>query len=176
MMQGIQYPPRTIMEVYKALPEGTLAEIIEGKLYMSPAPNTEHQRLIGDLHTDINLYLRTTTLGKCFVAPTDVFLDEDLNAVQPDIFFVKTGNMIIRHDAIHGVPDVIIECLSPGNSKHDSVTKYELYQKFKVQEYWVVDPMTKHSTGYLLKGGLYTPLENGFGKLKSVLLNHEFTF
>jgi Uma2 family endonuclease len=176
MMQGIQYPPKTIMEVFKSLPEGTLAELIEGKIYMSPAPNTEHQQLIGDLFTDINIFVREKRLGRCFVAPTDVYFDEHSNAVEPDIIFIANDNQIIKPDAIHGVPDLVVEVLSPGNSKHDTVTKKQLYEQFGVREYWIIDPKTKQSTGYLLQNGIYTALETDFGKLKSVILNHEFTF
>lgn len=164
------------MEVFKSLPEGTLAELIEGRLYMSPAPNTEHQQLIGDLFTDINIHVRRQSLGRCFVAPTDVYFDEHSNAVEPDIIFIANANGIIKPDAIHGVPDLVIEVLSANNSKHDTVTKKRLYQHFGVREYWIIHPKTKQSTGYLLQNGIYTPLETDFGKLKSVVLNHEFSF
>jgi hypothetical protein len=42
MQIDIPSPPRTIMEVFKMLPEGTLAELINGTIYMSPPPLSRH--------------------------------------------------------------------------------------------------------------------------------------
>ena len=179
MTKGIdqQRPPRTIMEVFKMLPEGTLAEVIDGTLYMSPAPNSAHQDIVSDLGYELLHFAKTTKIGKFHIAPYDVWLDEHSNAVQPDFIFVLSENLSIKKkDAIHGVPDLLIEILSPSNSKHDTIRKKQLYEKFGVKEYWIINPNTKETTGYSLKDGIYSPLENGFGKLKSVLLDHEFTF
>ena len=176
-MQGIQYPPKTIMEVFKSLPEGTLAEIIDGKLYMSPGASEKHQRVHFDLNFDLSSFIRNTQIGRLYYAPFDVFLDEQGNAVQPDFLIVLNDNLkIVKDDGVHGAPDFIIEILSPWNSRYDLITKKDLYEKFGVSEYWVVNPKTKESTGYLLKDGIYSPLTGGFGKIKSVILNHEFSF
>lgn len=166
------------MEVFKSLPEGTLAEIIEGELYMSSSGNTNHQRISRKITAAFEKFLdNNPTKGEFFVAAYDVYLDETSNAVQPDLVFVLQENSsIIKEDCIHGVPDLLVEILSPGNKKHDLETKKVVYEKFGVKEYWIIDPKTKQSTGYLLQNGTYSPLETDFGKLKSVLLNHEFTF
>jgi Uma2 family endonuclease len=71
----IPSPPRTIMEVYKMLPEGTLAELINGQLYMSPAPNTNHQRVSGKIEYLLRSYVENHSLGEMFHAPYDVYLD-----------------------------------------------------------------------------------------------------
>ena len=141
----VQQPPRTIMEVFKLLPEGTLAEIIENKLYMSPTPVTKHQRIISKLLSGLYVFVNKDDKGEVFTAPFDVFLDEESNAVQPDIIFVSKENskIIDEETTIHGVPDLLIEILSPGNRKHDLVTKKDLYEKFGVKEYWIIDPETK---------------------------------
>ena len=57
-------PPRTIMEVFKSLPEGTLAEVIDNRLSMSPAPNPFHQEVAINLSTDLNLYIRKKPDGE----------------------------------------------------------------------------------------------------------------
>jgi Uma2 family endonuclease len=177
MMQGIQYPPKTIMEVFKSLPEGTLAELIEGRLYMSPGPRTSHQRVHKALFRQLDAFVEGNNIGELWYAPHDVYLDEHSNAVQPDLYIISNEQMrFVNEDGIHCSPIFIIEIISPSNPKHDTFTKKALYEKFGVKEYWIVDPRTKQSTGYLLKDGIYSPLENGFGKLKSVILNHEFTF
>src|SRR5690606_41768587 len=95
-------PPRTIMELYQMLPEGTLAELINGSIYMSPAPTPRHQSVIRELAFAILNYLReNNNKGELLFAPCDVFLDEQSNAVQPDIIFISEENKsIIRQDAI----------------------------------------------------------------------------
>jgi Uma2 family endonuclease len=165
------------MEVFKLLPEGTLAEIINGELYMSTAPTTEHQRIIRELSFAIFDFAGAKDKGEVFFAPYDVFLDEHSNAVQPDIIFVShQSKSIIKADAIHGTPDLLIEILPPGNPKHDLIRKKNLYQKFGVKEYWVINPESRESTGFLLSQGEYSLVESLIGKINSRLLDREFSF
>jgi Uma2 family endonuclease len=173
----IPSPPRTIMEVYKMLPEGTLAEVINGQLYMSPAPNTNHQRVSGKIEFLLRSYVENHSLGEIFDAPYDVYLDEENNAVQPDIIFVSTQNSyIVKSHGIVGVPDLIVEFLSPSNNTHDLVTKKELYEKFGVKEYWIIDPSTKESIVYKLESNQYTLAGKEIATLFSPLLTHHFEF
>ncbi len=171
-------PPRTIMEVFKMLPEGTLAEVIENTLYMSPTPVTPHQRIVSMLLIKMGSFIVDKKLGEIFTASFDVFLDETSNAVQPDILVILHENrgIIDEKSTIHGVPDLIIEILSPGNKKHDLVTKRALYEKFGVKEYWVVDPATREATGFSLKDHAYSEIFNGTGEITSTLLANTFTF
>src|SRR5688572_23429595 len=104
-MPGIKTPPRTIMEVFQTLPEGTLAELIDGTLYMSPAPTPKHQRIVGKIFSLLNDYSMKNKFGEVLLSPCDVFLDEHSNAVQPDIIFISSPDAaIVGDDAIHGVP------------------------------------------------------------------------
>jgi Uma2 family endonuclease len=171
-------PPRTIMEVFKMLPETTLAEVINNQLYMSPSPVGRHQRVISKLFTQIYDYVESQGLGEAFVAPFDVFLDEESNAVQPDIFFISANRLDMVDDdgGVHGVPDLIIEVLSPGNPQHDRITKKALYQNFKVKEYWVIDPTSRKAKGYKFVKGLYQALPDVTGKIASPLLKETFKF
>jgi Uma2 family endonuclease len=171
-------PPRTVMEVFKMLPEGTLAEVIENTLYMSPTPVTKHQRIVSKLMIHIGSFIEQNNSGEIFTAPYDVFLDESANAVQPDILFVSAENasIIDEESTIHGVPDLIIEVLSPGNKKYDQVVKKELYEKFGVKEYWIVDPETRQASGYWLESAMFVSLGAFAGKIHSQLLGHEFEF
>lgn len=176
--QKVGFPPRTVMEVFKMLPEGTLAEVIENTLYMSPTPIKEHQRILRKLSTQLDLFVTEKNLGEIFYGPFDVFLDENSNAVQPDLLFISNENshIIDAFQTVHGVPDLIIEVLSPGNKQHDTVTKKDLYEKFGVKEYWIVDPETKSATGYLLKNRRYISLGEFVGNINSPLLQQTFSF
>ena len=156
------------------LPEGTLAELINGTIYMSPAPNPFHQRALRNLSFAISSFVEQNGLGEVFFAPCDVYLDNHSNAVQPDIIFISTEkNGIVQKSGIIGIPDMLIEVLSPGNSNHDTITKKALYEKFGVQEYWIVNPDTKETTGYSLKDNQYISLGQFIGKIHSVLLDNQ---
>jgi Uma2 family endonuclease len=177
MQHHLQAPPRTAMEVYKMLPEGTLAEVIDGSLYMSPAPNTNHQKIVRSLFLKMFDYTASNHLGETFFAPHDVFLDEISNAVQPDIIFIASRNLsILKDDAIHGVPDLLVEVLSPGNVEHDTIKKKSTYEKFGVQEYWIVNPDTKEAIGYTQSNKLYVECGRFTGKIVSLLLKQQFEF
>ena len=143
----LQKPPRTAMEVFEMLPEGTLAEVINNVLYMSPAPTFEHQDLLGDLFVKIRTHVMINDLGKCVSAPVDIYLGNK-NAVQPDIIFIATDNLnIIKDGKVKGVPDLIVEVLS-GNKKHDLQTKKTLYEEFGVKEFFIVNKDMKEVVTY----------------------------
>jgi Uma2 family endonuclease len=112
------------MEVFRMLPEGTLAELLNDVVYMSPSPNRTHQEISIELSAKIWMHVKKSKIGKCYEAPMDVFLD-NRNAVQPDIFVILSGNMVMETDdgKIKGIPDFIIEILSPGNKRHDTEKK-----------------------------------------------------
>lgn len=178
MQETMLQPPRTIMEVFKMLPEGTLAEVIENTLYMSPTPTGQHQQVSKDLLIKIDSFVTKHNLGLVLQCPLDVFLDETSNAVQPDLFFISRENVHIfnPNGPVKGVPDLMIEILSPGNTKHDKIRKKDLYEKFRVKEYWIVDPNSKKTIGYTLSENKFILIGEFEGELKSVLLKQSFIF
>lgn len=176
MEEMISRPPRTIMEVYKSLPEGTLAELINGVIYMSPSPVRNHQKIVTRLVSKMDTFIEQHELGEVFVAPFDVYLDEHSNAVQPDIVFVARENLSIIEGHIHGVPDLVVEVLSEGNKSHDLVKKKELYQRFGIKEYWIIDAETKEAVGFEHSSGMYHEFARNIGRVQSRLLQQTFEF
>jgi Uma2 family endonuclease len=172
----LQQPPKTAMEVFKILPEGTLCEVINGTLYMSPSPLKEHQRLSFKLSGIFFSYFEKNPIGECFNAPFDVYLDEESNAVQPDLIIVLNENSSIIKEHIHGVPDILIEILSKGNESHDLVRKKELYETKGVKEYFIVDPNTKEVIHYIYQNNSFIPQPTVIGELNSLVLKYRFTF
>ncbi len=166
------------MEVYKNLPEGTLAELIENVIYMSPSLVTNHQKVLQSIFRKLSETIEDHKRGDVIIAPFDIYLDEVANAVQPDIVVILNNNRgdLNPNGHFHGVPDFIVEVLSPGNKDHDLVKKKELYERFGVNEYWVVDPQTKQTQGFQLKDKTYQLLFEGTGNIQSVLLNLSFAF
>jgi Uma2 family endonuclease len=177
MEVDIPNPPKTLMEVYRMLPEGTRAEIIDGTLYMSPAPIVNHQGVVLKLSSHLFFHCEEdNNFGKVYSSPIDVYLDER-NAFQPDIIFIANANKkIIHNDGIHGAPDLVIEVLSPGTSKSDLTKKKPAYEKAGVKEYWMVDPKTKIAVGFHLVKNKYAEFAKEKGRLNSKLLKHVFKF
>ena len=136
---------------YSIWPDDERWELIDGIAYnMSPAPTSVHQRLCGNLFTEINIFLKNKSCEP-FIAPFDVYLPEylvqDFNSidtiVQPDISVICDPDKIIKKGCL-GAPDLIIEILSPATAKKDMHEKFHLYENNGVKEYWIVDPGNKY--------------------------------
>lgn len=172
----IETPPRTIMEVYKNLPEGTLAELIDNVIYMSPSPIYKHQSVLQAIFRKLCDEITDKQKGEVIIAPFDVYLDEVSNAVQPDIVVILEGTKGLDPTGhFHGVPDLLIEILS-GNKSHDLVKKKELYERFGVKEYWVINPEIRLAQGFQWKNGKYVSLNDQNGKIESPLLGVTVSF
>ena len=169
-------PPRTIREVWDALPEGTLAQIIDNQLIMSPQPSDLHQEILNFINVAIFLYVEKHSLGKVRIAPYGVYLDEE-NLFEPDLTFIRNENLHkIRKNGLHGAPDLVIEVLSPSNAKYDKNQKKKIYERHGVKEYWIVDPETKEAQGFFLEDGTFGPPLKLVGKIASRVLDYEFEF
>jgi Uma2 family endonuclease len=171
-MKDILDIPRTAMEVFEMLPEGTACEVIDNTLYMSPSSTTNHQELLLDLASELRAYAKKNNSGRVIISPCDVYLNNGQNVVQPDILFIKKEReSIIQTKGIYGAPDLIIEILST-NKVHDQERKLELYRQNLVPEYVIIDPEIKDVWHYLLQDNVYVqkPSENG------VLLIEQISF
>ncbi|MEG0296351.1 MAG: Uma2 family endonuclease [Clostridium sp.] len=145
----------TIEEVEKLYTSDELVELINGEIFMQASPSIKHQRISMKLSTKLSLYFDGK---KCepFAAPIDVILsnDEEVceNKVIPDLIVVcdKDG---LNENNYKGIPSLIIEIVSPSNSHHDYIRKLNLYERFGVLEYWIVDPRFKSIQIYYLNDG-----------------------
>jgi Uma2 family endonuclease len=171
-------PPRTAMEVFRMLPEGTLCEVINGQLYMAAERKGIHQRSAIQIQSRIFGFLESTDWGEILHAPMDVYLDQENNVVQPDIFIVKKDSacQITDEGFVYGAPEIIIEILSKGNENHDKRVKKDLYEKFGVPEYFIIDPSSKKVVAYTLVNNDYQLKYEEVGVIRSSLLNHTFIF
>ena len=133
-------------------------ELINGMPYMmSPAPSLRHQEITLELGRQFANFL----MGKpcrVFIAPCDVRLNADNGddtVVQPDLLVVCDRSKLDEQACV-GAPDMVIEILSPSSGRHDKLTKFDLYRKAGVREYWIVEPETKMIQVCVLKNGEYT--------------------
>ena len=163
---------RWTYEEYSCLDDDQRYEIIAGNLLIAPAPDTWHQDWLSDIYVFLRQFVRQRKLGRTFIAPVDVVLDEE-NTVQPDIVFVAAARAdIIQRRAIFGTPDLLIELISPSSVRRDRYDKQELYARFGVKEYWIGDPANKSLEILTLKAGRYELhcAAEEKGKLSSLVL------
>lgn len=141
--------------------DNTRYELYDGQPVALASPTDVHQRILGELHLQLGMYLRGK---KCrtYLSPFDVRLFEregdspkDVDTVlQPDLMVVCDQNKVDRH-GIHGAPDLVIEILSPASVRYDRLVKFNLYQRAGVKEFWIVDPATRTVSVYTLEDGAY---------------------
>ncbi len=169
--------PRLITDLSQLNPEGSYTyadyllwqfservELIRGKLFkMSPATNLAHQLVSRELSRILFTHFNKK---KCqaFAAPFDVRLpvgrkkDQDTTVVQPDLCIICDEKKL-DEQGCNGAPDLIIEILSPGNSKREMRDKFQVYEKAGVREYWLVNPNERLVLVYVLnKKGIFTGL------------------
>ncbi len=176
-MEAIEQVPKTALDVFRLLPEGTLCEVIDNVLYMSPAPKYNHQNLLFLLAKRIDNFIGKTNIGEVIISPFDVYFEDLLSAVQPDLLVVLNENRhILKEDGyMHGAPDIIIEILS-SDKKRDLVKKKSLYERAGVREYFTVNPESREINSWLLKENKYQLQYTDIGKFKSSVLAIEFDF
>lgn len=142
-------------EDYVRMPDdGQRYELIDGELHVVPAPFLSHQRSVGRLYVHIFLWVRSHG-GEVFIAPFDVILSP-VNVLQPDLLFVAPQHASrVEKRGVVGPPDLVVEVLSNSTKRRDETLKRELYERFGVSEYWIVDPEAKTVKVLRLAGRRY---------------------
>ena len=169
-------PPRTLMEVYQNLPEGTLAQLINNQIYMSPAPTNSHQEVLDKIYRRLGDYIEKNNLCKTRVAPFDVYLNRK-NAFQPDIIFIANDNLNnLKESGFYGAPDLVIEILSPATWHFDKGDKKDIYEQCGVKEYWMINPINKSTEGFYLQNNIFQPLPAETGSITFQLLDYTIIF
>ena len=147
--------PKLTYEDYAKTPEGELWEFIDGELLNAPVRNRDHQGAGGSLGSLMFLFAQERDSGKVYFAPFDVVFS-NTDVVQPDILFVsKDRQHIITEDNVQGPPDLVVEIRSPSTARQDWTTKRDLYERYGVNEYWLVDPEAATIAVLMLSGGKF---------------------
>jgi len=126
---------------YAALPDdGKRYELIDGELIMNPAPVPKHQFIVRNVLRALDRYFLERRNGTAVAAPIDVVLADEFT-VQPDVIAIRSERLsIIGERNIQGAPDLVVEVLSDGTRRRDEIEKRKVYERFGVDEYWIVDP------------------------------------
>jgi Uma2 family endonuclease len=125
-------------EDYLAIPDdGRRHEIIDGEYYVSPSPGFKHQDIVAELIRQLRNHVLAHNLGHLLGSPCDVLSEHTI--VQPDVLYVSKSRALIVSGVLRGIPDLVIEVLSPSNRHYDEHVKYKIYESAGVFEYWIVD-------------------------------------
>jgi Uma2 family endonuclease len=130
-------------EDYLLLPEDRRYEILDGDLFMTPAPTPYHQLVSKRIEHFLDDHVQKSRLGEVLYAPCDVVLSAT-DVLQPDILFVANDRMsIIGEKYISAAPDLVVEVLSLSTAERDQTLKTKIYARFGVRELWIASPEAK---------------------------------
>ena len=121
--------------------DGLRHELIDGEHYVTPSPNTKHQRVSGALFGLTWTHLETHPIGEVFHAPFDVVFTL-FDVVEPDLLYLshERAATALTPENVKGVPELVVEIASKSTRKRDETIKRRLYERAGVSEYWLVDP------------------------------------
>ena len=146
-------PLLTVADLDVMPDDGNRYELFEGELFVSRAPSLSHQRALINLATLIKNYLEQNPIGE--VLPTPGVIFDNFNGAIPDIVFITNQQVdnIGSGERILEAPALAIEIVSPGkeNARRDREVKRQVYGKFGVKEYWIVNPESRAVEIYRLK-------------------------
>lgn len=134
---------------YITWPEDKRIELIDGQAYMMAPPSRIHQKVLGGIFYQFFNYLQNKSC-EVYTAPFGVRLpssneenDKDIKTVvEPDIVVICDKSKL-DDEGCKGAPDLIVEIVSPSTARKDKLEKFNLYEKFGVKEYWLVEPESK---------------------------------
>jgi Uma2 family endonuclease len=149
-------PLMTVAQLDACPDDNNRYELIGGELFVSRAPGIPHQRVLQNLQIVLIDYLRANPIG--ILVPGTGMILSDYDAVIPDLAFVRNERWdeVVTGERFTRAVDLVIEILSPGeeNRERDLTFKRQLYAKYGVQEYWIVDSENQCVLTYRLQGNI----------------------
>jgi Uma2 family endonuclease len=138
--------------------DGKRHELIDGEHYVTPSPNRKHQAIVWNLAGMIAPYLESHPVGRAFVAPFDVVFS-DFDVVEPDLLFISNARLdgVLTAKNVQGAPNLVVEIASPSTRTRDETLKRTLYERFRVEEYWVIEPSAETIVVYRHDDAAYRP-------------------
>jgi len=131
---------------------------------MAPAPDLGHQSIVLRLSHYLFVHAELAGLGRVFAGPVDVEL-ESKNVFQPDVVVILNAHLNrMTQKKIVGAPDLVVEVASPSTAAYDRLTKYDVYARAGVTEYWIVKPDSRVVEILVLEDGTYRSLGAFSGK------------
>jgi len=155
---SIQSPYVTEEEFVSQRDEDIKAEWVDGEVIVAAAATTKHVLLVTFLHRTFGFFVEVKGLGVAYGPELEIRLGKLRRRRVPDLLFVAADRLeIVKESHVEGAPDLIVEIVSQDSVARDWRDKYMEYEAAGVQEYWVIDPLSKRVEAYKLgKNGQFT--------------------
>ncbi len=133
-----EHGPYTVAD-YMEIPQDQIRfQLMRGWLVREPSPREIHQRVVGNLHFCIRIWVNDKKRGEVYIAPFDTVLSSE-TVLQPDLLVISTErSSLITAANVQGAPDLVIEVLSESTARRDQIVKQSLYKEAGVLEMWLV--------------------------------------
>jgi Uma2 family endonuclease len=148
-------PRVSFADLERAPEDGRRYELYDGEVYVVPAPMPRHQRVQIRLVEWLDDYVESFG-GFAVCAPIDIVFSE-YDVVHPDVLFFgpPRAHLVDLDRAIRHAPDLCVEILSPSTEATDRGRKMQMFARYRVPEYWIVDPVEETIEVHRLEAGSY---------------------
>ena len=152
---GATQPKLTYADLERMPDDGKRYELYDGELRVVPAPIPLHQLVALRLSEALGRHVRNGG-GLLLFSPIDIVFAED-TVLEPDLllFRPERRHLVPLRSVIRHPPDLVVEILSPSTARHDRTRKMAVYARFRVPEYWIVDPDARRAEVHALREGRY---------------------
>ena len=136
-------PRVTYAELEQWPDDGRRYELYGGEAIVVPAPLPIHQIVALRVY-DLLKHYADTTQGLVLCSPLDIVFSE-YDVLQPDVVFfdAERRRQIDLYRAIRIVPNLVVEVSSRSTAARDRGRKLDIFARYAVPEYWIVDPNTR---------------------------------
>lgn len=151
----LERPRVSFADLQQAPEDGRRYELYDGEVYVVPAPIPLHQIAVQRFAELLRVYARSHG-GLVFLSPIDIVFSE-FDVVEPDVVFFERGreSLIDLRKVIRVAPDLAVEILSPSTARTDRGKKMQMFARYAVREFWLVDPDEPRVEVYWLAGEVY---------------------
>ncbi len=156
-MTTLQTGTKLTYEEYLETPETMVrCEVVDGEVIMA-GPSLYHQIISGNINEPLRVFVRNNRLGRVVYAPVDVIVRRDpLRVRQPDLLFVSNERADIMGERIEGGPDLVVEIISPSNTRSEIDARLADYSDLQVRECWLVYPQLHAVEVLQMEGGQWS--------------------
>jgi Uma2 family endonuclease len=146
---------KVTLDDYMKMPIGAPYQYISGRLVDWPSRTVAHQIALMNFSAAISNYGDSTNNEGIFlIGPMETIFD-DQNSFQPDFVYISVDRREIVKDYVYGAPDLVLEVLWEKNAYYDLRPKKDIYEKYGVKEYIIIDPIEQSADLYVLKDNVY---------------------
>lgn len=134
--------PWTLAQMHRLPDDGNKYELLDGELFVTPAPSVEHQEIISRLMAVLIPYVEAAGTARVYSARAVIRRGE--SELEPDLYVRPRTDRPFKDWADMPLPRLVVEVLSPYTRRRDLVHKRRFYvDELGIAEYWIVDPESR---------------------------------